>query len=123
MKVRSVKLRTFAILHIFYKYTDEKHRLNSRKLNEYLAPYGLECDKGVIRDTVKRLREFGVDVGYKGFWGTAGYWIKDRPLEDKALKKLVAAVTTNPNVSQEDKTEILASLRPLVTVYQEYMLS
>ncbi len=122
MKVKSVKLRTLVSLLAFYKYTDEKHRLNSTRLNEFLKPYGLDGDKAVIRDTVKQLREFGVNVGYKGFWGTAGYWIADRPLNDEQLNKLIFAVSTNPLLSQEQTREILSALKPLVTVYQEPML-
>ncbi len=122
MKVKSAKLRTLVSLLAFYKYTDEKHRLNSTKLNELLRPYDLDGDKGVIRDTVKCLRNFGVNVGYKGFWGTAGYWIADRPLNDELLNKLVFAVSTNPLLSQKEAKEILSALKPLVTVYQEPML-
>ncbi len=123
MKVKSAKLRTFAILYAFYKYSDEKHRLNSSSLNKLLAPYGLECDKSVIRNTVKRLREFGVNVGYKGFWGTAGFWLADRPLSDDKLNELIYAVRSNPNLSTEQANSILNSLKPLVTVYQENLLA
>lgn len=122
MKAKSMKLRTLITLHALYKYTDENHRMNGVKLNKFLAPYGLQCHQPVLTDTVKRLREFGVDVKSKGEWDNQGVWIEDRPLSNDVLDKLVFAVCTNPLLSDGQADEILSNIKPLVTVYQEPML-
>ena len=122
-KPKSMKLRLLVTLHALFKYSDENHRLNAVKLNEYLRPYGVQCGTGrSLGDTVRILKEFGVDVRSKGEWDHQGIWIESRPLPDYDLNRLIFAVTTNPHLSKEQATEILQSLKPIVTVYQEPML-
>lgn len=121
-KPKSMKLRTLVTLHALLKYSDKNHRMHSIKLNEFLRPYGLNCTSRVLSDTVRVLREFGFDVRYKGEWDSQGVWIENRPLPDHELKRLIFAVTTNPHLSQGQATDILQSLKPFVTVYQEPLL-
>ena len=123
MKPKSMKHRLLATLHVLYKHSDKDHRLNTKKLNEYLNPLGLECGTHrSLSDTVAIMREFGVDVRFTGLFEKQGYWIEDRPLQDDVLRQLVFAVSTNPFLPAEQATEILQKLKPLVTVYQEPML-
>lgn len=121
-KPKSMKLRTLVTLHALLKHSDANHRMNSIKLNAHLRPYGLDCTSRVLSDTVRILREFGLDVRNKGEWDSQGVWIEDRPLPDHELKRLVFAVTTNPHLDKNQVTEILQSLKPFVTVYQEGQL-
>ena len=123
MKAKSMKLRTLITLLALWKHTDEDHRLNTKKLNEYLRPYHLDCTGRVLADTVRILREFGIDVRNRGEWEHQGVWLADRPLQDEALEKLIFAVSTNPYIPKEQASEILASLLPLVTAYQEEKLT
>lgn len=92
------------------------------KLNEHFRPFGLDCTGRVLTDTVRVMREFGIDVRNKGEWDCQGAWIQDRPLSDDMLRALVFAVSTNPYISNEKASEILGGLSPVVTVYQEPML-
>lgn len=122
-KPKSMKLRTIATLHALFKYSDADHRMNTVKLNEHLRKHNVECTTSrVLNDTVKIMREFGIDVRTKGVWDNQGIWIEDRPLPDHELKRLIFAVTTNPHLSRAQATEILQSLKPIVTVYQEPLL-
>ena len=121
-KPKSLKLRTLVTLRALWKYSDANHRMNTVKINEYLRPYGLACTKRVLGDTANVLREMGMDVRNKGEWERQGIWIDDRPLPDHELKRLIFAVSTNPHLSKEQTTEILQSLKPFVTVYQEPLL-
>lgn len=121
-KPKSLKLRTLVTLQALLKHSDKDHRMNTRKLNEHLRPYGLDCTSRVLSDTVKVLQEMGLDVRYKGEWDSQGVWIENRPLPDHELKRLIYAVTTNPHLSKAQATEILQALKPFVTVYQEHLL-
>ena len=122
-KPKSMKLRTLVTLHALLKYSDADHRMNTVKLNEYLRPYNVGCTTSrVLNDTVRILREFGFDVRNKGIWDNQGVWIENRPLPDHELRRLIFAVTTNPHLSKEQATDILQSLKPFVTVYQEHLL-
>lgn len=121
-KPKSMKLRTLVTLHALFKHSDADHRLNTVKLNEFLRPYGLDCTSRVLNDTVRVMREIGIDVRNKGEWDNQGIWIEDRPLPDHELKRLLFAVTTNSHLSKAQATEILQSLKPFVTVYQEDLL-
>lgn len=121
-KPRSMKMRTFLTLHALFKYSDKDHRMNSRKLNEYLRPYNLDCDQKVLSHTAQMMKEFGFDIRSKGEWEHQGIWIENRPLPDHELSRLIFAVTTNPHLSREQATDILQSLKPFVTVYQEHLL-
>ena len=119
MKAKSIKLITIVALHALYKHTDAEHRFNTPKLNKLLEPYGLKCTWRVLKDTVKALREFGVDVRTPGVRNLNGVWIEDRPLSDPYLNRLIFAVTTNPHISKTQATDILSCLKPVVTDYQE----
>ncbi len=121
-KPKSLKLRTLVTLYTLWKHTDSKHRLNSGKLNEHLRPYGLECSPRVLGETVRVLKEFGFDVESKGEWNHYGVWIKNRPLSEDELQRLIFAVTSNPHLTQKQATDILQSLKPCVTLYQEELL-
>ena len=114
-----MKLRTLITLHAIFKHSDENHRMSTPKINEYLKPYGLECTRRVTNDMTKVMREFGIDVRYKGNFDKQGFWINDRPLSDPYLNRLIFAVSTNPHLSREQATDILSYLSPLVTEFQE----
>lgn len=122
-KPKSLKLRTLVTLHALFKYSDADHRMNTVKLNKYLRPYNVGCTTSrVLNDTVRIMREFGIDVRNKGEWDNQGVWIENRPLPEHELNRLIFAVTTNPHLSKAQATEILQSLKPFVTVYQEELL-
>ena len=121
-KPKSAKLRTLIALHALYKYTDKEHRMNSLQLNEYLRPYGLECSNVFLSNLVHAMQEYGIDVYQSGSFEKRGVFVQNRPLSEQELQKLIFAVATNPHLSQEQATEILQSLKPFVTVYQEHLL-
>ena len=122
-KPKSLKLRTLVTLHALWKHSDANHRMNTVKLNEHLRPYNVGCTTSrVLNDTVRILREWGMDVRSKGVWENQGIWIENRPLPDHELSRLIFAVTTNPHLSKDQASDILQSLKPFVTVYQEHLL-
>ena len=121
-KPKSMKLRTLITVHALLKYSDAKHRMNTLKLNKYLQPYGLDCTSRVLNDTVRVLREIGIDVRHKGEWDSQGVWIENRPFPGEELNKLIFAVNTNPHLTKDQATEILQGLKPFVTIYQEPQL-
>ena len=122
MKPKSVKLRFLATLHAVFKHTDENHRLNCVKLNEILKPYGLDCDRDVVKDSIAVMRNFGLNIQEKGAFNKRGFWLENRPLSEEKLNALIFAVSTNPHISEEQVTDILSSLAPFVTIYQEPLL-
>lgn len=117
-KAKSTKLRFLYTLYALHKYTDEKHGLNSFTLNDYLKQYNLDCSGNkYFRNTIKALREFGVDVQRKN-----GVRIKDRPLTDEILQLINFAVITSPLISKDQASDVMNSLKPFVTLYQEKLL-
>ena len=122
MQVSHKKLRFLITLHVLYKYTDANHRLNSKKLNEFLKPYGVESGYRSLKDTIEVLWKYGVGVKTHGTLNKHGVWLEERPLTDAALKQLIFAVTTNPYLAADQQADLLESLNPLVTVYQEPLL-
>lgn len=121
-KARSPKLRTLITLHALFKQTDENHRLNSVKLNDFLRPYGLECNKKIIMDTAEKLCEAGILVNLAGGGTNKGICLTNRPLPDHQLKRLIYAIDTNPNLTKQQAKDLLEALKPCVTVYQEPQL-
>lgn len=122
-KRKMLKLTTIISLYALFKHTDEEHRLNSVKLNEFLRPYGLECSGyKTLNKTIKALRMLGVEIKCKGWGSDKGFYVVNRPLNNDELNILVYAVTTNPNLSNEQIDEVLQSIKPFVTVYQEGLL-
>lgn len=122
MKAKSMKLRMLITLHTLFKHSDKEHRINSVQLNEFMTPYGLECTGIVLRDTVRVMQEFGIDVRRGGEYNHKGYWINNRPLSDSVLHRIIFAISTNPFLSETQAAELMGELRPLVTVYQEPLL-
>lgn len=122
MKAKSVKLRMLITLEAFFKHSDKNHRISSTKLNDHLRPYGLECSRRVLADTISAMREFGLDVRCMGTWDQRGAWLETRPINEDILRQMVFAISTNPYLSHTQAEECLNALRPFVTVYQEAML-
>lgn len=119
----SSKLRTLATLYALYKHSDSQHKMSTSMLNAHLQENNVQCASAhVLSDTVRVMREIGLDARSKGAYGKQGFWIEKRPLPDHELKKLIFAVSTNPYLSQAQATDILQSLKPLVTTYQEPFL-
>ena len=118
VKAKSIKLRIFITLQALTKHADKNHGLNSLTLNEYLRPYGLDCSNKYFRNTIKALREFGVDVKRKN-----GVWINNRPLTDERLQILAFALSTNPYITKEQAEEVLEGVKPFITIYQEELLN
>lgn len=123
MKPISTKLRFLITLHVLYKHTDADHRMNSKRLNQYLEPYGLESTYRALGDTVDVLQEFGVDVRHHGILNKHGVWIQDRLLGEDDLLRLVFAVSTNPYLSADEADGLLGKLAPLVSEFQEPLLA
>lgn len=122
MRTSNKKLRFLITLHALFKYTDENHRLNSKKLNSFLRPYGVESGYRSLSDTIDVLRQFGVDVQTHGVHNKHGVWLGKRLLSEETLKFLLFAINTNPHLSSQQTTDLLEKLKPLVTVYQEPLL-
>lgn len=122
-KPKSAKLRTLIALRTLYKLSDKTHRINSLQLNEYFRPYGLECGSGFLSDLVHTMQDYGIKVHQSGSFEKRGVFVEDRPLSELQLQQLIFAVSTNPHISKAHATEILQSLAPFVTVYQEPLLN
>jgi len=122
MKPKSPKLKLLVTLQALFKLSDKDHRMNSVKLSKFLEPYGMNVSGRSLGDTVSILRELGVDVRQKGEWDSQGIWIENRPLSTDKLNALIFAISTNPHIKKEMADEILSSLSPFVTVYQEPLL-
>ena len=52
MKAKSMKMRFLITLYALFRHSDEDHRLNTSKINEFLRPYQLDCTGRVLNDTV-----------------------------------------------------------------------
>lgn len=123
MKPKSMRLRFLIALHAFWKHTDKDHRLNLKTLNDRFLPPELSfLSPRSLSETLDAIREFGLDVRRAGRGPHDGIWIENRPLSDRDVYALNFAVSTNPYLSKENAEDILHSLRPFVTVYQEPLL-
>lgn len=122
MKAKSIKLRMLITMIALMKHSDEEHRLNTRKLNMFLNPYGLECDNRSIADTIRVMKEYGFNIQSKGAGFAYGAWLEDRPLDAENLNALIFAVSTNPYISKSESERILQLLSPFVTSFQEPLL-
>lgn len=119
-KDNSYKSRTLLAIYTLWKHTDEEHKISSPKISKYLEPYGLKYTDKALRDTVRKLRDLGVDIRSTGQeTGRSRVWWANRPLCDETLDKLVFAVKSNPYISTDQEAEIMESLIPLVTEFQE----
>ena len=122
-KDNSYKSRTLLAIYTLWKHTDEEHKISSSAISKYLEPYGLKYTDKALRDTVRKLRDLGIDIRSTGQEkGRSRVWWANRPLCDETLDKLVFAVKTNPYISAEQEAEIMESLIPLVTEFQEEKL-
>lgn len=120
MKDNSFKPRTLLAIHTLWKYTDENHKISSPKISKYLEPYGLNYTDKALRDTVRKLRQLGVDIRSTGKeLGRSRVWWANRPFDDDTLDKLAFAVRTNPYITDEQADDIMSSITPFITIYQE----
>lgn len=122
-KANNMKLRTLIALSVLWKYSDENHKLSSPDLSAHLESHGFNYTKKALTHTVHTLREFGADICSTGRErGRSRVWWANRPLDDDTLDKLVFAVRTNPYITNAQAEDIMSSITPFITVYQEYKL-
>lgn len=122
-KDNSYKSRTLLAIYTLWKHTDEGHKISSPAISKYLEPYGLKYTDKALRDTVRKLRDLGIDIRSTGQeTGRSRVWWANRPLCDETLDKLVFAVKTNPYISADQEADIMESLVLLVTEFQEEKL-
>ena len=122
MKPKSPKIKLLVTLYALLKFSDKDHRMSSPKVNKLLEPFDIKTSGRSLGDTAAVLKELGVDVRTKGTWDNFGLWIENRPLPTDKLKELIFAISTNPHITKEKADELLATLSPFVTVYQEPLL-
>ena len=123
MKRKSMRLRFMLTLHALMKYSDKNHRLNAALLNKQHLPQELDFKATrAYAETISALKEYGLDIRSVGRGRYSGAWIENRPLTDQILNELSFAVTSNPYVSKDKAEELLGSLAPFVTIYQEPIL-
>lgn len=122
-KPKSVKLRSLIMLRTLFKYSDAKHPIGFQEVNDHLRPYSLDCDRRSLNDTIEILKEFGIKVSYRPQKYAGKAWIEESPFSDKDIGCLVFALTTNPDISKTQATNILQKIKPFVTVYQEPLLT
>ena len=119
-KANNMKLRTLIALSVLWKYSDENHKLSSPELSAHLEPHGFNYTKKALAHTVHTLREFGADICSTGReTGRSRVWWANRPFDDDTLDKLVFAVRTNPYITNAQAEDIMSSITPFITVYQE----
>lgn len=123
MQVKSITQRAFLVAMTLFKYTDEKHKMSLAELNEYLRPYGLDCTTRCVKNTVNAMQAAGINANYGLMHGINGFWIDKRSLSDEVLKNIAFAVSTNPNISKNRRSETLEVLRPYVGKRQENILT
>ena len=100
------KMTVLYLMRILLEETDPSHPLNAAQLIGLLEQqYDCSVSRGTLYANIRRLREYGLDIGQKKGSGF-GYYINKRDFDLAELKLLVDAVQSSKFITKE-KSEVL----------------
>ncbi len=114
---KNSKLKLLYLKDIFEKYSDDEHILNSIDITEYLAEYGIECERKSIYKDIDILIEYGLDI-IKTTKPKNGYFLASRDFEIAELRLLNDAVQSACFISKKKTVRLLEKTDDLLSTYQ-----
>ncbi len=111
----ATKLKPLYIMELFYKYSDETHRLSADDLVQLLyADYNLNSErKGIYRD-IESLRSYGLDI----VKSTTGYYLNNRCFSPAEINILISAVQSAAFITPDKTKALFEKLTGFLSVYQ-----
>ncbi|MBR2258816.1 MAG: WYL domain-containing protein [Blautia sp.] len=98
------------LMRILLEETDPAHPMNAAQLMERMTNrYSIGCDRKTLYANIRRLQEFGLDIGQKK-GRSFGYYIKSRDFDLPELKLLVDAVQSSRFITKERSEELIKKL-------------
>jgi predicted DNA-binding transcriptional regulator YafY len=108
----SLAAKSYAILNILSKHSDEDHPLNATEILKYLAIEGIETERRSVYRCINALEETGYDIIRSG---KSGWFIGKRQLETAELKILMDAVQQAHFLTEGKSLELLDKLLGLTS--------
>ncbi len=129
---QSKKLIMFNILDILKRYTDEKHKLNQKKIEDILrSEYEMEIDRKTIKTSLMNLIDFGYDIEYtetirpvknkktgeiEDSYILSGFYLQ-REIEDSELRLLIDSLLFSKHLPYSQCKELIEKLEKLSNKY------
>ena len=113
MMMGKTALKSFYILQILLKRTDEEHSLNAAQIRNILdREYGISIDRHTLYSEIAKLEDAGLDI-IKLEGKTNGYYVASRQFELPELKLLVDAVQSSRFITKKKSEELIGKLESL----------
>lgn len=111
------KIKLICLLKIFFRYTDEKHRITVPQILELLAAQGISAERKSIYNDIDSLRELGFDIIQQRGRG-GGYYLASRPFQLPELKLLVDSVQASRFITRKKSDQLIKVLSQFASEYE-----
>lgn len=115
------KVKLLFMAEIFLKYSDEKHCLPIKAIEEKLAEKGVICERKSIANDIQILKEAGMDIR-KGNIPSRGFYLAERQFVMAELRMLIDAVQSSPFISRKKTRDLSEKLLSLTSESQAELL-
>ncbi len=115
------KVKLLFMAEIFLKYSDEKHCLPIKAIEEKLAEKGVICERKSIANDIAILKEAGMDIR-KGNVPSRGFYLAERQFVMAELRMLIDAVQSSPFISRKKTRDLSEKLLSLTSESQAELL-
>lgn len=115
------KVKLLFLAEIFMKYSDEKHCLPIKAIEEKLLEKGVPCERKSIANDITILKEAGMDIR-KGNIPSRGFYLAERQFVMAELRMLIDAVQSSPFISRKKTRDLSEKLLSLTSESQAELL-
>lgn len=115
------KVKLLFLAEIFLKYSDEKHCLPIKAIEEKLFEKGVPCERKSIANDIQILKEAGMDIR-KGSVPSRGFYLARRQFVAAELRMLIDAVQSSPFISRKKTRDLSQKLLSLTSEAQAEVL-
>ncbi len=123
MKYGDPSLKSFYLLEILMKRTDEEHPLSVAALVKVLeSEYQISVNRSTIYSEIRKIEDAGVDIVRRESL-PSGYYVGSRQFELAELKLLVDAVQSSKFITQKKSAQLIRKLESLCSRDEAKQLS
>jgi len=108
------KIKLLYLMEVLLSKTDEKVRLTTQDLIDYLASKDIEVERKTIFADIATLKEFGLDIEVSKTKENGGYYVASRDFELPEIKLITEAILSSRFISVKKSKSLINKLETLV---------
>ena len=108
------KIKLLYLMEVLLSKTDDKVRLSTQDLIDYLKDRDIEVERKTIFADIATLKEFGLDIEVSKTKENGGYYVASRDFELPEIKLITEAILSSRFISVKKSKSLISKLETLV---------